>query len=935
MKELILKDLTHRGTVSAEGFRLSARLLGESAMRRRALALWRPGVRVYRYAGDLIVLLPAIVRVDCRRAPGAPLVRDGELLTAFPLEKKNREFFAGAGPAVVSMNEGAVEIAPLGDLRPEDAAGWFDVGDFAAVKTETLGEIVVKPVVIEQKEELDLRAELADVPAADPEMAEFLRALQRKKEEAAGAGRGVGTGGSGSPAGGAFDGLIGKLLGGLASGLAMLGGLFGGLFSSGAGGYLSGGGYTSSGGGGASSTGGYTSSGGAAEPPSPGWLRRFFTKLMFSLRIAQLLGRRQARYLAKMMELFESGDLDAALRHAIPLADLESLGKFTESLPFLGPFGPRDSLAIDLGPQTAGSSVFLEHDWFATLQRLYRQSFERLVREGRIEEAAFVLADLLKSNAEAVEFLEKHERFRLAAELAEARDLPKETIVRLWFLAGETDRAAQLAALYGCFEYVVAKFEQQNHARAADIRELWARSLAASGNLAAAVNTIWRLADRREIARGWIDETIEFGGAAGASMLAKKLALVPESFDDVKTKLLEILGESGDEAAENRAAFAREALALAPNRELRLLARPLVRKILADIANDGRRFPPKDFQRLVELGGDYALRTDLPKIPDNRATDEAFRLEIDARDAGAGRVFDACILPDGKIALALGEAGVKILSKNGREIAYFDQPTERFVPSDHGTKAIGLIRRGPHARLAKFDFMKRTARYWCEAEIGIHAPTYDGNVWFIGVRDEIYAIDANADSFEAVWRVSELGGNVVQITRSPLKLMLLIIGAKGYEKWWYDLPALVLRSRSEQTKWLAMDNERQSLGSAASFFAFSVVQIAEQGPDLPKFTARVFDYETKIADIDFPEGSLSTSPSQVVDKRFVLESLLADGVAARLYEVPNRRIAEFTLRGELAAHIRLDEKNLTIADARGRVVVFDHKERILRKNIRV
>ena len=96
-----------------------------------------------------------------------------------------------------------------------------------------------------------------------------------------------------------------------------------------------------------------------------------------------------------------------------------------------------------------------------SLRQLYRQTFERLVAQNRIEEAAFVLAELLKSNLEAVEFLEKHRKFRLAAELAESRNLAKDIIVRQWFLAGEKRRAIQFAVLHNCFEYVVTKLEQQ------------------------------------------------------------------------------------------------------------------------------------------------------------------------------------------------------------------------------------------------------------------------------------------------------------------------------------------------------------------------------------------------------------------------------------------------------------------------------------------
>lgn len=57
-------------------------------------------------------------------------------------------------------------------------------------------------------------------------------------------------------------------------------------------------------------------------------------------------------------------------------------------------------------------------DLYAELRALYRAAFQRLDAQGRIEQAAFVLAELLQANEEAVSYLERHGRLRLAAEMA-------------------------------------------------------------------------------------------------------------------------------------------------------------------------------------------------------------------------------------------------------------------------------------------------------------------------------------------------------------------------------------------------------------------------------------------------------------------------------------------------------------------------------------
>ncbi len=908
MKVLVLQNLTHRGTVLAEGFVFSAKLLPTNEIRRRILKLWQPNTKVLRYQNDLILLLPKTFRVDCRYSIGLPLVKYGEVFSSFPLQKHDLENFKDFSETIVLSNEGRIETIFIKDLAIENIENWFDVSSFQVVETKTLGEVKTKPFVIEKVENINLRDGL-EIPKADEKLTEILHILKQKKVESEKAKS------TGLMPSNVFSNSSPSVFGGIASGL------FGALKS-------------------------LFSSNGRQNHPVNDWqnptgnqpskLRQMFTKAMFQLKIAQLVGRKQAQYLAKMMEMFETGDLEEALKHAIPLEDMQALKEMSEQMPFLGFLNPRNNLSINYGRQRASSSsVHLENEWFDSLRQLYRQTFDRLVAQNRIEEAAFVLAELLKSNHEAVEFLEKHGKFRLAAELAESRNLSKEIIVRQWFLAGEKRKAVQLAVLHNCFEYVVTQMEKQNHANAAELREIWAENLAESGNFTAAINTLWKLENRREKAKDWIEKVIEFGGIPSAQMLAKKVTLFPATFGEVKIKLQEMLADNTDEAKEKRAAFAHETFKLTPNLELRTLVRPLSRKLLADISNGSRIFTPPDLKRIVEVSQDYTLRTDLPKVLPN-AVKQAFeplKITIASTDKGSTEVFDACLLPDGKIAVALGEAGVKIISKQGKTIVHFDQPTEKFIVSDFGTKAICMAKRGEIYRLATVDFVERKARYWCDAKIDNFAPTFDGNLWFIAEKDDVYAIDTTGKNFEAVWRVSEIGGQIGEINRSKTKLMLLIFNDKGIEKWWYDLPSFMLRSRN-QTKWLVMENENQSLHSVSSFVAYSVVQVVEIIEDNEHFSVKVFDYDTKTAKFDFPNEIVGVRKPQIIENKYVLSQTTENRVIITLYETPKTEIAQFIMSENTVCSVRLDDKFLTINDEFGRVIIFDHKEKILRKNLR-
>jgi hypothetical protein len=61
------------------------------------------------------------------------------------------------------------------------------------------------------------------------------------------------------------------------------------------------------------------------------------SSLLFHSPVVRFFGRQQARYLQKMASLFETNDLDQALRYAIPLATFEEMAR---SMPLFSPPKP-------------------------------------------------------------------------------------------------------------------------------------------------------------------------------------------------------------------------------------------------------------------------------------------------------------------------------------------------------------------------------------------------------------------------------------------------------------------------------------------------------------------------------------------------------------------------------------------------------------------
>lgn len=898
-------------------------------MRRRILGLWRAGVKVFRLSDSLIVRLPESVLINSRRSPGLPFVRYGKVMSAFPLEKKDLAHFKDSGECLIFINEGNLETILWQDLKMEDAGEWFDLADFHVIETESLGgesapTLTVMKTVSEA--DLNIREKLENVPSANSELGEIIAKLKELRENQTSASPGslfqsgndlAGTGGA------------------MASFFTSVFGSFKNLFASG--------GLSSGANAAFSQQGGYQ---GAAQPNGPDAFARLYNRLrhlavkaVLEMRMASIFGRRQAKYLTEMMEKFEQGDLSEALKYAIPLEDIQALQNLMQKPTSLFLPRPRADLSINLGQNVNGSSMNLGDEWFNHLREMYRKSFERLEAQGRIEEATFVLAELLKSNLEAVEFLAKHGKYRLAAELAEARNLPKETIVRQWYLAGEKMRAVRLAILHNCFEYAVTKLEEGNSEIGSELREVWAESLAASGNFSAAVDVIWKLEAKRALAKDWIEKTIEFGGAPAGRMLARKAMLFPEEFDEIKEEFRPILKGGDFESVEKRNAFARAVFKQNINDELRTLLRPLIRKISNDAVNTSSGLALKEFRELVVMAKDNALRTDLPPFPQvisPSASNQLFEISVSASDKGASFIYDACVLPDGRIALALGESGVKIFSGNAKQIAFFDQPAHKLIVSDFATKAIALAERGETVRLARIDFIERRAKYWCDTKLSAFASNFDGSIWFVGVSDEFYAIDANAKNFEALWRVSDVGGAVYAAVRSKTQVKFLTLDAKGFETWWYELPNLTLRSRNRR-KWLENVGEDVLYAANISEGGHSAVIMYEPTEEAEKptrFYALIFDHEHLARRFDFPPEITKVNRPEIFSQYSAITSYTANEAVINIFFGGGNLTATITLADAQKVSVKFDENHLTIADDCGRLLVYDYANRLMRRNLR-
>lgn len=917
----IPRTLVHRGVVEASGFLIDAMLVGLPEARRRVLELWVPGTAVYRVPRGWLVRLPEPRRIATERSPGLPLVAEkavpGAALLGAPIHTNELRALDPPAGAVVRPRSGHTVLERSAEADREDPAAWLDLDGFSVIPTASLGAPPVQPQLsIPEPVAFDARTRLKGVPPAAPELAEVLAALSRREPT----GRIARTKRRSSPVGLFLDGvqtlrwsLRGWQKPALAGGHEVARHAAGpwdfGL---------------------AKESKGDRPAGPPLRDRLAAGFHRLSARLMVASRLSGLLGRRHAAYIQRMIELFEEGDLREALRYAIPL-DSE-VSETLRALPLRLP-SPRRDLTLRPESRPSRPALHLAPDLHAELQRIYRSALERLETQGRIEEAAFLLAEVLNAHEEAVAFLERHGQLWLAAEMAEARELPPGLVVRQWFLAGDRERAFWMARRTGAFAEAVTRLERtRNQEEAEALRLLWGAGLAEAGDYAAAVDAIWPIPEARHMALEWMDRAIEQGGAPAGRMLARKATLVPALFEEVRDRALAFLESWRAEGASTRLAFA-ETLCQGPKTPAaQALARAAVRAIARDSGRFGARMSPARFRQLVAFAEDGALRADAPALPlPGRepwiAREPVWRIEIAASDVGTRPGFDAAFLPSGLTAVALGEAGVRLISRAGRPVAELDQPAHRLVVSDLSDRAIALARRGTAWRLARIDLGSRRAETWCDAHFEAFAPDYDGALWFVVSPDGLVAVDATSRSFKGPWGVPVLG-KVLALSRSATRCSL-ITGGEEPESWTYELPAFQLRSRQE-----VPIVARGGVGGAHPLAVAPDGTVAEQWVSAAVLHLKVHGaplLQVPLPGEDWEPGELALSGDWLVG------SASGPG-AARIFAVhrgTGRVKAEVLLGRAEKVTLHLQGQTLCLTDDRGRVLVMDLEYGQIRRDLRL
>lgn len=764
------RALRWTGTQPAAALWLDRGLLGEAEARSRILSLWTPGATVRDLAGGYLVLLATPLRVDAQRAPGLPLVRvRGRLLSA-PLTPAEWDAVAPPPGALLLVRGGRITLHQPDAAPAVQPQAWLDLRPLAATEVVPLGDPPPPPEAVSGA--ASLASQLGILP--DDEAAALLSALSAE--------------GSSSPSGSGWS----------------LAGALGGTFRAwkGAADNMS------------DSFGGLKS----VAQRSFGWLDKLAARSGLLGQLEKLLDKKGAARIRSLLDQFERGDTDDALRGAIPLRKngtspgLDALSKALSGL--LARPARGGGLSAPAGG-SGGKSLSVADELYALLEQMYRSLHTQLDEAGRVQEAAYVLSDLLDEPEEAIAYLLERGEHVLAAELAERHGRPIGQQIALWLRAGDRSRALLLARLRDGFEPAIKELEANDPALARWLRTRWATFLASTGRYIAAVEVAWPLGGTPSAtAQGWLDKAIALGGPGSARALRMKLERCPGALDELRAQLRPMLRDASAEGRLVRHALATE---LAEVPAARGLARPLARAVMRDEITHGSPAGKKALGALCAVV-DPALGVDLPPSKPAPArpllstlTADVLTHTVPGGDTGLHAVYDVALLPGGGTLAALGRAGCHLFDSSGRRIGVLDAPITELVMTPDGSRALGLAPREGLLEVYQLDLAARTAMLGgtlrchdaLRPERGLlvahHAEQYDGHTFVVSSPDTLAILSVYpGEPIKVLWQLAlpeSAQMTLGPVTWSPKSIDQLVLDPTGLEWWSYPLPGPRPRER--------------------------------------------------------------------------------------------------------------------------------------------
>lgn len=752
-----------KGRVLAGGYFFDSSI-SKPILQSRVLALWKDGAKLYKFDFGFILLRKDLRPEFVENCLGAPLLKLNGRLSNVLLDSVPDFQRAQSSTVVYLALNGELRMVDLASDCCFDPAQWLDIGSYSEEVTDTLGE-VNRPDIAAEKKEVSVREALGSTELQESsnlkKTLDRLEKISTREEASSGSGAGIRS-------------LFSRLKRAFQSGAAN------------------------------SSRGG--KNGGARPEYNPysdqslsqGIFRRIanaFSQYLMSSALAKAIGKAHAKHVQKMMDQFSDGNIDDALKNAIPLNNLQdALEAKNISLTLGGRSLPQ---SIQPYSSSASSTVLLEDNLLYQLRQMYEHAFKALDQQGNYNKAAFVLAELLRDTDRAVQYLEKHKQHKLAAELAEGQKLDPPRIVRQWVLAKDIKRAMEVAVIAGCYQEAITLLQNGHPEKADDLRWHCATLHFQAGDINTAVDIAWPIEEKRNDVIEWMKQSFSLGGDVGARHLLRLalfdnenhesyLKAIDQQFrDDVHIVGLALLDEIVKHGNKE------------PNKRIASIA---ARYYLGSVAKGKFDFDRKRWNQLCMIAGDLTLRADVRGLDLNRFegnTGSESKLVTLSFPPSYGRDACDCVsLIGGKKLVAFGESGVELWNAKGELVSRFSAPCHNIIVSDNGAKALLLANRAGYQVVHQFDLRGRSVSYWLDLDIHRWTSSFDGHTWLVSHEDRVFILDVLSSEQTTLWSIKELPGFVSSIVRTKHSFSVCLSAEEKFEVWVYELPNLYLQERS-------------------------------------------------------------------------------------------------------------------------------------------
>lgn len=562
--------------------------------------------------------------------------------------------------------------------------------------------------------------------------------------------------------------------------------------------------------------------------PKPGLIDKIKNTISQNIMMSKLgdaIGRQQAKHMQNMLDMFKQGDLNQALKNAVPLANMRDA--MQTARPSFGRPGSRSSLNINTHSTGSGVGFDLEASMLEKMRQVYRAAFKKLDQAGQYQKAAFVLAELLREIDKAVDYLEKHQEFRLAALLAEGQKLTAARVIRQWVLADDIERAIQIAKISGCFEQAITALSKDHLSAANKLRWELAKQHADAGDYLTACELAWPLTEKRAKIIDWMKQTIDFADRSSAisllrlanfyaaSSLSEKSDIEESPIEKDENKeihtqnshpyleqLHDLIMQDSPIRETIRSAVIDEILNTGKSYANKIMANLMVRLYLQNVTAGQIRHTPATWQTLLDISENQALRADARNLVIKSAVTMtplymvSQPIDMTFPPAHGRSISDVALLSNGWFLVAFGESGVELWSHTGKKKNAWFVPCQQIILSDLGNQALLLTGRGTTLSIHTFSLLTLQAEFWQDIALDNWANSYDGMTWMVSKEHTVWALDVTNKENSAIWSVSDLGGPVVGIKRAVDYLSLALKITAGFEIWVYKLPDLFLKERT-------------------------------------------------------------------------------------------------------------------------------------------